>query len=126
MINVAELIEDPDFCQTELIPITRTTVTVVNHRPSKTQTTVYVAGIITISNENTDELNEQSNRESEAINVFTYDRLKTTGIDKIDGNSYLSDIVTFKGEKYIVRRCLDDSQYGFCRSYAVKLEQDEQ
>ena len=46
------------------------------------------------------------------------------GVDKVDGKQYAADIVKFNGAKYIVRYCLDDAQYGFCRSTAVKLEQD--
>ena len=41
-----------------------------------------------------------------------------------DGNEYAADIVHFNGNDYIVRYCLDDAQYGFCRSTAVKLRAD--
>ena len=66
----------------------------------------------------------ESDRNSEAIHVFTYQRLKTVGIDKLDGKTYAADIIHYNGADYIVRYCLDDAQYGFCRSTAVKIEQN--
>lgn len=124
MINVSELIEDPDFCQPKGIQITRTKTQIINHRPSKVTTNMVVQGIITISKENEDELLEEADRNSEHIHIFTYNRLKSVGKDKLDGQSYEADIVKFNGSNYKVVSCMDDTQYGFCRSTAVKIEQD--
>ena len=114
MINIAELITDPDFCQPNGISITRTTTEIQNHQIVET--------IITIADETSDELLETADLVKERIHVFTHERLKVVGTDKVDGKSYGSDIVHFNGANYIVRYCLDDSQYGFCRSTAVKME----
>lgn len=124
MINVSELIGDPDFAQPNGIKVTRSTVEVVNHQQVKTSKEIKLTGIITISDENTDELLDEADMNKEKIHIFTYNRLKTVGIDKVDGKNYAADIVHFNGADYIVRFCLDDAQYGFCRSTAVKLEQD--
>ena len=124
MINVSELIEDPDFCQPRGITIKRTKQNISDHRVVETIETLRVQGIITISNENEDELLPESDRNKESIHVFTYNRLKCTGKDKKDGINYGSDIVVWNGNEYIVRYCLDDAQYGFCRSTAVKIEQN--
>ena len=124
MINVSELITDPDFAQPNGIKIIRSTVETVNHRQVENSANITLAGIITVANETSDELLEEADRSKEQIHVFTHERLKTVGIDKIDGKRYLSDIVLFNGAKYVVRYCLDDAQYGFCRSTAVKTEQD--
>lgn len=124
MINVSELIGDADFAQPGGISITRSTTTIVNHVPVESTSQINVVGIITISNENEDELLPEADRNKESIHVFTYERLKTVGKDKVDGLTYAADIVNFNGCKYIVRYCLDDSQYGFCMSTAVKIEQD--
>lgn len=121
MINISELVADPDFRQPNGITVYRSTLTYVNHRPVKTTTTLTLDGTITINNQNVDELNENADRNDESINIFTYQRLKTVGIDKITGEEYSADIVHFNGEDYIVRECLDDSQYGFCRSTAYKI-----
>lgn len=122
MINITELITDPDFCQPNGISITRTTTEIQNHQIVETTNDIKVAGIITIADETSDELLETADLVKERIHVFTHERLKVVGTDKVDGKNYGSDIVHFNGANYIVRYCLDDSQYGFCRSTAVKME----
>ena len=124
MINVSELIGDPDFAQPNGVKVTRSTVEVVNHQQVKTSKEIKLTGIITISDKNTDEPLDEADMNKEKIHIFTYNRLKTVGVDKVDGKNYAADIVHFNGADYIVRFCLDDAQYGFCRSTAVKLEQD--
>ena len=124
MINITELITDPDFCQPNGISITRSTVEVVNFKEVPIPEEIKVQGIITIDSENEDSLLSEADLNSERIHIFTFKRLKTVGIDKLDGKQYAADIVHFNGTDYIVRYCLDDAQYGFCRSTAVKLEQD--
>lgn len=124
MINISELIGDPDFCQPNGISITRTTIKIVNHKVVESPAEIKLVGIITIDSENEDSLLSEADLNSERIHVFTYDRLKTVGIDKTDGIEYAADVVHFNGNDYIVRYCLDDAQYGFCRSTAVKLRAD--
>lgn len=124
MINISELIGDPDFCQPNGISITRTTTKIVNHKVVESPAEIKLIGIITIDSENEDSLLSEADLNSERIHVFTYDRLKTVGIDKTDGIEYAADIVHFNDNDYIVRYCLDDAQYGFCRSTAVKLRAD--
>ena len=110
MINIAELIGDPDFCQPNGINITRTTVRIENFKQVENPVEMKLVGIITVDNENEDSLLSEADLNSERIHIFTYDRLKTVGIDKIDGNEYAADIVHFNGNDYIVRYCLDDAQ----------------
>lgn len=124
MINISELITDPDFCQLNGISITRSTVELVDFKEVEIPTEIKVQGIITIDSENEDSLLSEADLNSERIHIFTHQRLKTVGVDKLDGKAYSSDIVHFNGTDYIVRYCLDDAQYGFCRSTAVKLRQD--
>lgn len=125
MINISELINDPDFCQPNGISVTRTVTSIVNHRVSEETTDIKIAGIITIADENEDSMLSEADLNSERIHIFTYNRLKTVGIDKLDGKEYGADVVHFNGNDYIVRYCLDDAQYGFCRSTAVKLRPDK-
>lgn len=125
MINISELINDPDFCQPNGISVTRTITSIVNHRISEETIDVKLTGIITIADENEDSMLSEADLNSERIHIFTYNRLKTVGIDKLDGKEYGADIVHFNGNDYIVRYCLDDAQYGFCRSTAVKLRPDK-
>nr|UVX48758.1 MAG: protein of unknown function DUF3599 [Bacteriophage sp.] len=125
MINISEIINDPDFCQPNGISVTRTVTSIVNHRVSEETTDIKLTGIITIADENEDSMLSEADLNSERIHIFTYNRLKTVGIDKLDGKEYGADIVHFNGNDYIVRYCLDDAQYGFCRSTAVKLRPDK-
>lgn len=122
MINISELITDPDFCQANGISITRATTKIVNHAPVETIKKITLQGIITIDSENEDSMLAEADLNKERIHVFTHERLKCTGVDKLNGTTYSSDIVHFNGNDYIVRYCLDDAQYGFCRSTAVKME----
>lgn len=125
MINISELINDPDFCQPNGISVTRTVTSIVNHRVSEETVDIKLTGIITIADENEDSMLSEADLNIERIHIFTYNRLKTVGIDKLDGKEYGADIVHFNGNDYIVRYCLDDAQYGFCRSTAVKLRPDK-
>ena len=124
MINISELITDKDFCQPRGIAITRSTQKIVNHVPVEDPQYIRVQGIITVASENEDSLLDDADLNSERIHIFTHKRLKTVGMDKLDGKTYSADIVHFNGADYIVKYCLDDAQYGFCRSTAVKLRQD--
>lgn len=125
MINISELINDPDFCQPNGISVTRTVASIVNHRVSEETTDIKLTGIVTIADENEDSMLSEADLNIERIHIFTYNRLKTVGIDKLDGKEYGADIVHFNGNDYIVRYCLDNAQYGFCRSTAVKLRPDK-
>jgi len=124
MINVSELIGDPDFCQPNGVKVTRRPTEIVNHKPTYTEQKLTLTGIITISNEQEDEMLPEADRNKEAINIFTYNRLFCTGHDRATGHDYMADLVTFEGVIYKVAYCLNDAQYGFCRSKAVKMDQE--
>lgn len=125
MINVSELITDPDFAQPSGINVVRRKVDIVNHKPSITKTNINVPGIITIADDTSIEMTPEADRSTESIYLFTHQQLFTTGRkDDSATDGYLSDIVIWNDVKYKVMSCLDDEQYGFCRSTATKLEQD--
>ena len=90
-----------------------------------TETVLNVPGIITIASDTSVEKLPEADRSTEDIHIFTHEQLLTTGRkDDVAVEDYLSDIVVWQGVKYIVMSCMDDTQYGFCRSTATKLEQD--
>lgn len=125
MINIGELITDPDFSQPGGINIIRRKCEIVNHRPVPTETALNVPGIITIASDTSVEKLPEADRSTEDIHIFTHEQLFTTGRkDDVAVNGYLSDIVIWQDVKYIVMKCMDDTQYGFCRSTATKLGQD--
>lgn len=124
MINISELITDKDFCQPSGIKITRYKNSILNHRVKETSQEITLQGIIIALDSNEDEMLEQSDMNKESITILTHERLKCVGEDKEDGEVYGSDIVHYKGANYIVRYCQDLSEYGYCRSKAIKIEQD--
>lgn len=124
MINVGELITDRDFAQPNGISITRYIDSIVDHRVVQTPTEITIPGIIVELEANEDEMLKDFDRNHETITILTKQRLKVVGVDKLSGESFGSDIVHHNGANYIVRSCQDLSQYGYCRSKAIKLEQD--
>lgn len=117
MINISELITDPDFCQT--VTYIRTEYTVTNHRPSTVSEVKTTTGIITIANEDVSELGEYGNKNEEAINVYTLVPLLPVGYN--EAQPTLADVVLFANQQYKVKTCLNDGQYGFYKSTAYKI-----
>lgn len=126
MINISELIGDPDFTQPNGVTVKRTSYSIVNHKVvPNTPRTLKLTGIITIANDRTTDMQPESDRNAEAINVFTYKPLYTTGIpDASSVSTFLSDVIIWQGLEYAVMNCMDDAQYGFCKSVCHKLKQE--
>lgn len=118
MINVGELIYDPDFCQT--ITVKRTKCSIVNHRASYVESTFQVTAVVTIADVKTLEMLPEADKLSGAINVFTENELYVTS--NREESAYISDIVYFEGKTFKVANTLGDMQYGFCRSVCVLIE----
>lgn len=124
MINVSELITDRDFAQPSGINLTRYKNIFVNHKVVQTSEEINVQGILILLRENNDERLDNYDRNVDELTILTHERLKCVGEDKTDGENYGSDIVHYKGADYIVKSCQDLSEYGYCRSKAIKIEQD--
>jgi hypothetical protein len=124
MINVSELINDPDFTQPGGVNIRRRKTSVVDFEQSIEESEFNVIGIITIANDLSAELGDYFDEDSEYINVFTYMPLFTTGLGDGKnganvGQGYLSDIVLWKGKEYKVIKVKNDSEYGFAQNLAI-------
>ena len=78
LINVSELIGDPDFTQPNGVNIIRRKVKVENHKQAITEQKLNVVGIITIADDTSIEMKEYADNSSEGIHVFTYSPLYTT------------------------------------------------
>lgn len=120
MINVGELIYDPDFCQ--IITIVRNETKVVDYKEVLKQSTFKVTGIITVDNKSA-EMQDAADWISGQINVFTKDALKVSS-KYIDGSRYIGDVVLFEGKNYKVDSILPDMQYGFCKSICTLIERN--
>lgn len=133
MINISELITDPDFAQPQGITFTRRSYSVVNHRPEVTETQMNVPGIITIGDMDSSTLLENGNKNEEVIHLYTLVPLLPVGQsnpmevgfdedeEPITQDKYLGDVVLFSGQSYQVTTCLNDGQYGFYHSSASKI-----
>ena len=126
MINISELIGDPDFTQPNGVTVKRTSYSIVNHQvvPNEPQI-LKLTGVVTISSNRSTDIQPESDRNAEAINVFTYKPLYTTGLpDPSSVSTFLSDVVVWQGVEYAVMDVLNDAQYGFCKSTCQKLRQE--
>lgn len=124
MINVSELINDPDFTQPNGIQVRRRKTTVEDFEQTVEETEFKMIGIITIADDLKAELGDNFDEDSEYINVFTYLPLFTTGLGDGKnganiGQGYLSDIVIWKGKEYKVIKVKNNSQYGYAQNVAV-------
>ena len=124
MINVSELINDPDFTQPGGVKVRRRKTSVVDFEQLNEESEFNVIGIITIANDLSAELGDYFDESSEYINVFTYMPLFTTGLGDGKnganvGQGYLSDIVLWKGKEYKVIKVKNDSEYGFAQNLAI-------
>lgn len=120
MINVRELIYDPDFCQK--IKVIRTKAIVDNHREFYDQESFSVTGVITVDERETN-MQPSADFVSGRIKVFTEKPLNVTSLSK-DGTRYIGDIVVFEGNNYKVESVLPDTQYGFSRAVCVLIERN--
>lgn len=123
MINVSELIADPDFTQPNGVQIKRRTYTVENHIPVENETIIKKTGIITIANDISLTMEDIADITNEAIHVFTYDPLYITS-RSLSGENRFSDVVIFEGNEYKVMEVLNDAQYGFSRATCFKIRTD--
>lgn len=124
MINVSELITDPDFAQPGGIKIIRTSYKIVDHELVESANELKVQGIITVEDVSTNQ-DAYGNVLVEKIKVFTHNPLYLTGKPGVDNmDEFLSDIVVFRGQNYSVEEVLHDERYGFSKATCTKLRQD--
>lgn len=120
MINVSELVVDPDFAQ----PYTyiRRKITWENGRKTTTETTYSSTGVIIASELKNMDLIPQGVTTSGQITLWTHTQLLVTSSD--NGEDYLSDIVLYKGVRYIVHNDRNLNEYGYNR-YSCTVEPAE-
>ena len=119
MINVAELINDPDFTQPSGITVIRKKWEIKNHQSVVSDTQFNVSGIITTEKFKDIEVHPEFERNTEAVNIYTREQLYTTGNYPGEGE-FVSDEILWHGERYRIYSVQDDSDYGFFRSIAAR------
>lgn len=111
MINVSEIVVDPDFVQ----PFTyiRRKITWVNGRKTVTETSYSAEGTIIPEDSKNMDNTPQGVLITGSIRIWTHTNLLTTS--KENSSDYLSDIVLYKGERYLVNNDRNLTEYGYNR-----------
>lgn len=121
MINVSELITDPDFCQT--ITIIRTTASWVDGRfVQGTPETIQTIGVAHEESDDVDQVMEGDRRKGKyAFYVLNPPSLYITQ-DNSEG-VMVSDIVQHKGKTYRILDVHDDTEYGYVKGVGEMIEE---
>ena len=111
MIDVSEIVVDPDFVQ----PFTyiRRAITWVNGRKSITETEYQAEGTIIPEDSKTMDNRPQGVLISGSIRVWTHANLYVTSEES--SSDYLSDLVLYKGQRYVVNNDRNLTEYGYNR-----------
>ena len=108
MIDVSEIVVDPDFVQS--FTYIRRKIVWVNGRKELVETSHTAIGtLIPEDTENFDNTPQQV-QISGALRVWTHETLQITS-----SPDYLSDIVIYKGERYLVNNDRNLKEYGYNR-----------
>ena len=119
LINVGELINDPDFAQS--FTITRRSGTWENGRFIPVETTIEASGIISPQDTSELDLAPDGSMIRGRIKVWTHTQLYITVQDTPTGESYISDEVNWQGNQYLVILDNNYSDYGYY-SYICQLK----
>lgn len=117
MINVSEVVLDPAFSQT--ISITRTTGSFVKGRFVGTTSSFNVVGTLTVNNPKDIVQTPEADRITGSINFFSVTQLYTTR-DTLTTDG-ISDIITWKGEKYKILSSIPWGDFGYYQSTAIRM-----
>jgi hypothetical protein len=127
MINLGELITDPDFMQS--FSVYRTTGSFVKGAWVAAEPKEFeMKGVITPASPK--EINQlpEGDRISGAISVYTRDRVYSTDssatVSRRTGQGVISDKIIWKGEYYKVYALSDYSDYGFYNVVAARTKGD--
>ena len=121
MINVSELIHDPDFCQSFVIK--RTTAQWVNGRfVQDTPESIPVIGIIHAATEKELEQIPESDRQKGMFSFFVKPP-ETLHITALNSSfSGVSDTIEYRGKTYRIIKIWDDTDFGFVKGIGAQLE----
>lgn len=119
LINVGELIDDPDFAQA--FTITRRSGTWENGRFIPVETTIQASGVISPQDTSELDLAPDGSMIRGRIKVWTHTQLYITIQDAPNGDSYISDEVNWNGNQYLVILDNNYSDYGYY-SYICQLK----
>lgn len=118
MIDVSELIEDPDFAQS--FTVTRRTGHWVDGNFVTTPKTIKMTGVIQPMNTRDVQMLPQGDTVKGAVNIWTTQPLHVTRLDKNEESGAVSDEVTWQGEAYKILEIQNFSDGGYYQAAAVR------
>lgn len=116
MINVSEVITDPDFAQTFLVH--RRTNEWVGGRPDETETELTMLGVITVADAKTLEQLPEGDRVTGLMCFYSTVPIFTTNEEGT------ADQLEWRGERYRVKRVFPYGDYGYYKAVAERMAGD--
>jgi|ERR1044072_223615 hypothetical protein len=120
MIDVSELINDPDFCQPMGILITRKALTWENYRTVETSSYFKATGIIQRATAKDTIQTDSGDRITADIAIWTYEQLQVAKSAGSGATGFNADELTWRGEVYKVQSANDWKENGYYKSLAVR------
>jgi len=117
MINIAEMITDPDFCQSFVL--TRSSGTFVNGRFTPSLETIALTGILRPANTKDIQMLPVGDVIRGELVVYSLQPIYTTRADHGNGAG-LSDEVTWQGENYKIIQVQNYSDFGYYKALATR------
>lgn len=114
MINVAELIHDPDFC-TKFKRVRQIGSKVGGRWVVEREDTKTITGVVSGVNSKDLEILPEGDRVKELKTFYALDELRVTG------NNATSDICEYKDSRYKLIQGFDYSDYGYYKAIGIKL-----
>jgi len=116
-LSIAELITDPDFCQS--FTVTRLTGSVVKGDFITTPETMQTTGIIRPANTKDIQMLPEGDRVTGLVTVYSSIQLYVTRAAGAT-RAGLSDEITWQGEQYKIIQTANYSDYGYFKNMAVR------
>lgn len=115
MIDVGEIVVDPDFAQP--FNYIRREISWQGGRKVITETNHQAYGIVIADDLKDMGLTPQGVLTTGVITIWTHEKLMVTS--ETHNGPYLSDLVIYKGQRYIVHNDRDMSEYGYSRYHCT-------
>lgn len=119
MIDVSELVHDPDFCQNFTV-YRQTGAFGAGGFIVGTETEISFEGVITVASEKDLQQVPEGDRVEGAMMFYTTEQIFITYADD-SGNSGTSDQILWNGNRYKVVRVWPYGDYGYWKSYGYRM-----
>ncbi|MFC8686321.1 hypothetical protein [Brevibacillus porteri] len=116
MLNVSEVITDPDFAQTFIVH--RKSNEWIAGRPEETETIITMMGVITVADAKTLEQLPEGDRATGMMSFYATVSINTTNEEGT------SDQIEWCGDRYRVKKVFPYGDYGYWKAVAERMAGD--